>query len=316
MTDAKVAIIGSGAIGATIAYTLVLRREGTQALLFNRGEGRAWAKAFDLSHCLPELPGRAARAVSIGETAGSDVIVLTAGALPSEDGSRADVLEDNVGIYAALVPELARLSPGAVLVAIANPVDAMAYAALRLSGFPPERVLGSGTELDSLRLRSFAAEALGLDASRLSLEVAGEHGDSMAPLWSRCLYEGRPLSELGIEPEAELKAKLLERTRRAGWDIRKAGEHSCYAIAFSAARIVESLLDSPERPIAVSAMMDGEYEIEGAFLSLPTLLGRAGALLRLEPELAAEEVAALRVCAAAVRAQMDEVDALLSRRGI
>jgi L-lactate dehydrogenase len=309
---AKVTIAGAGAIGATIAYSLALKRAETEIILTNRNERKAWAKAFDISHCMPELRDRSIDSSGVEGTAGSDAIVLTLGALPKANGTRADVLKENVPIYRDLVPTLARLSPEAVLIVITNPVDAMTYATYKLSGYPPERVIGSGTELDSMRLRSFAAEALGLDAGALSMEIAGEHGESMFPLWSRAEYELRPLAEAGVGFDEAKKAELLRRTRQAAWEIRQAGEHSCYGIALAGLRILEGILDPSERTLMVSSALRGEYGIDGPFMSLPTRLCRAGVADRLSSPLPEEELAALRASAASIQAQMDEVDALLT----
>lgn len=309
---AKLSIIGAGSIGSAVAYTLALRRPNTEIVLVNRDQRKAWAKAFDVSHCLPELPGRTIREGPLEASAGSAVIVMTVGTLPRENGTRAEVLGANLDIYRALVPALAALSPEAVFLVVSNPVDAMAYATQRLSGFPAARVLGSGTELDSLRLRSFTAAFLGLEASRLSLNIAGEHGESMVPLWSLGLLDGKPLpyESLGLDEAA--RTEILHRTKRAGWDIREAGEHSSLGIAFSATRIVEALLESSEGSFSVSTAMQGEYGIEKAYLSLPSLLSRAGVIGRLEPDLSDSEVAALSLSASAVARQMAAVDGLLA----
>ncbi|HEY9595655.1 MAG TPA: hypothetical protein VHE79_14345 [Spirochaetia bacterium] len=315
-TSARVTIVGSGAIGTTLAYSLVMRRAGIELLLCNRDERKSWAKAFDISHCASELGDRSIRSVTVDESAGSDVIVMTAGALPREDGTRSDVIRDNVAIYRSLVPALAERSPNAVIVAITNPVDAMAYATSRLSGFPRGRVIGSGTELDGMRLRSFVADAFGLDQEGLTIDIVGEHGDSMVPLWSRSLYRGRPLaahlSESGADFGCPVREELLRRTRRAGWDIRLAGEHSCFGIAFSAARIVESIIGGSAQPRSVSAPLLGELGLNGAWVSLPTRLGRAGVESRQAPTMSDAELDALRASAAVVRSQMEEVDRILS----
>jgi L-lactate dehydrogenase len=311
----KITIVGSGAIGATVAWSLLLRNAGIEVILVNRDGRKAWANAFDMSHCAPELPARAIRAGTVEDSAGSDALVLTAGVLPRENGTRAEVLRDNVEVYRGMVPDLAERSHSAVFLAVTNPVDAMAYAAWRLAGLPPGRVIASGTALDAMRLRGFAAEAYGLEARRVRIEVIGEHGDTMVPLWSRATYGSRPLAECLTESGAdfgdEAKAQLLQRTKRAGWDIRQAGEHSSYGIAFSAARILEAVLGLTEERLDVSAPFAGEYGIERAFMSLPTRLGPGGILERDAPALAEGELAALRASAAAVRALMDEVDGLL-----
>lgn len=317
---AKITMVGCGAIGSAAAQALLLRREGIELLLVNRDGRRAWAKAYDMSHCAPELPGRSVRSGTIEESEGSDVIVMTAGVLPRADGTRADVLRDNVEVYGSLVPALAKSSPRAVFIVVANPVDAIAYAAWRFAGSPAGRVLGSGTALDAMRLRAFIAEAYGLEAERTGVEVIGEHGDSMVPLWGRATYGGRPLAELLAERGADFgeaaKAELLRKTKRAGWEIRQGGEHSCYGIAFSLCRIVETILGFSEGPVAVAAPFAGEYGIEGAFMSLPTMLGRGGVVSRIAPELSGTELEALRASADAVRAQTDEVDRLIGKGAV
>jgi L-lactate dehydrogenase len=316
----KVAIIGAGAIGTTLAYALALRNRTVDIVLANRDEKKAWAKAFDISHCLPELPDRSVRSGGIEDCAGAAVVVLTVGVLPRETGTRADVLRDNIEVYRGIVPRLAELCPSAVFLVVTNPLDAMAYAAYRLALSPRGRVIGSGTALDALRLRAFTAEAYSLDASRLRIEVVGEHGDSMVPLWSGASYDDRPLptvlAEAGTDFNEESRASLLQRTRRAGWDIRLAGEHSTYGIAFSAARIVETLLSAEGGVLSVSALRDeGEAALDGGrcvYLSLPTRLGRegaapGGATITMDEN----ERAALYTSARLVRAQMDAVDTML-----
>jgi len=305
---AKVTIVGAGAIGTTLAYSLALQRAETEIVITNRDERKAWAKAFDISHCLPELNDRSVGSAGIEGSAGSDAIVLTVGALPRQNGTRAEVLEENLKIYRDLVPALAKLSPDAVLIVITNPVDTMAYATWKLSGFPAERVIGSGTELDSMRMRTFAAGALGLEASALSIEMAGEHGETVFPLWSRAEYELRPLAEAGVALDRGRKDELLAKTRGAAWEIRQAGEHSCYGIALASLRILEGVLDPSERTLMVSSPLCGGRDLGGAFVSLPTRLGREGIVERLAGPLSDEEEAGLRASAASVRAQMDEAD--------
>ncbi|MGO8694885.1 MAG: lactate/malate family dehydrogenase [Rectinemataceae bacterium] len=311
----KITIVGSGSIGSTIAYSLLIRRPEQNLILVNRNERRAWAKAFDMSHCSPIIGGRGIRSGSVYDSAGSDIVVLTAGVLPKEDGMRVDVLRDNIEVYRDSVPRLAEASPDAVFVVVTNPVDAMAYAVYRLTGLSASRVLGSGTLLDSLRLRSFIGEEYGLDPERIEADIVGEHGESMVPLWSRACYTGAPLelrlAERGIELDRPAKEALLHKTRRAGWEIRLAGEHSCYGIAFSVVRIIEAILGSVAASLTVSSFQSDAHGFESAFMSLPTLLGREGIRSIVTPLLDAREAEALRASASAVRLQMDLVDELI-----
>lgn len=306
MSNDKVSILGCGAIGSSLAFALALRRPGLRLQLWGRNEAKTRAKAFDLSHCRP-LGGVAVGAGSLDDCALSDVVVLTAGCLPKADGKRSDVLGENIGIYRDLVPRLAKASPGAVFIVVTNPVDAMTFAAQRLSGLSASRVLGSGTLLDCLRLRHFAAEAFGLEPGAVEAEVVGEHGDTMLALWSRVRVGGLPLerhlASIGAELGPDMRRELLGKTKRAGWEIRLAGEHSCYAISLSVLRIIEAILDGDGEPLCVSSLMSGEYGIDGLCMSLPSVLGRTGLVSRLAPPLPADELSLLRASAATLAEQ-------------
>jgi L-lactate dehydrogenase len=304
--DAKVTIVGSGAIGSTIAYSLFTRRPGLDLVLRNRDERKAWAKVFDISHSLPESGGGSIRSGSLDDTAGSAVVVVTAGVLPRVDGTRSEVLRDNIAVYRELVPALAALSPQAVFLVVTNPVDSMAYAAWRLSGLPPAQVIGSGTLLDGTRLRCFIAQERSLDPASIEAQVIGEHGDTMVPLWSGVACAGEPLAL-----EAAARARLLEKTRRAGWDIRAAGEHSCYGIAFAAVRAIEAVLGLSAETLTVSSLSPGEAGYRDIFVSLPSTLGRGGIVTRSMPKLSDDEARAFAASEAALGAQMDMVDRLM-----
>lgn len=311
----KISIVGFGAIGATIAYSLLTRRLASEIVVFNRDLKKARARTFDMGHCTPGLDGARIRAGEIGDTADSDIVVMTAGVLPKEDGTRMDVLRDNVGLYRSIVPQVALRSPRAVLIVVTNPLDAMTFAAGRLSGFPSSRVIGSGTLLDGSRLKCFIAEEYDLDSSHIDLEVIGEHGDSMVPLWSRIRYSGealeRSLAQRGRAMDDAIRGKLLQRTKRAGWEIRLANEHSCYGISFSVVRIIETMLGWCGGAPTVSSLASGEYGIDGLCMSLPSILGRDGIKGNQRPVLSQEESNALHASARILKEQTDAVDQLL-----
>jgi len=310
--SSKITIVGSGAIGSTIAYSLLLRSPRLEIVLRNRDERKAWAKAFDISHCVPTRGGSSIRAGSLEDTAGSDIVVVTAGVLPKVDGKRSDVLRDNVAAYREIIPPLAARSEHALFIVVTNPIDAMAYAAYRLSLMPASRVIGSGTLLDGMRLRKFIAEAYALDPEKVEAWVVGEHGDTMVPLWSGISYAGVPLGEYlrdrGYDLDAEAKRRILERTKRAGWDIRLAGEHSCYGISFSVVRIIETVLGYSEGPLAVSSLLSQAFGIRDVFMSLPSRLDRSGLVSNSAPTMSEDEEKALVASAIALRRQLDAVD--------
>lgn len=316
-----VAIYGLGTIGSAVAYALTLQAPALDLCLVNRNRDKARGLAQDLGHCVP-MTG-AIRIRDAGEAEGADVVLLAAGALPRPDGRRADVLKDNLEIYSALVPGIAKRNPRAVLLTVTNPVDLTAYAAYRLSGFPARRVLGTGTLLDSLRLRGFLGAEFGLDPSRIGITVIGEHGDSMVPVWSSASFEGAPLEEAlarkGTTLDGATKDRLLQRTRRAGWELREAGVHSVYGIALCAVTIIRALLGlaplgatgATGATIPVSNLTAGELGLGEVFLSLPATLGPGGVVEKPELALDQGERRALAASAGALEAGMRDADAYL-----
>ncbi|PLX32393.1 MAG: hypothetical protein C0604_05325, partial [Clostridiales bacterium] len=197
-----------------------------------------------------------------------------------KDGNRTDVLARNVKIYEELVPYLAELSPNAVMVTVTNPVDIMAMAACSFSGFPLERVIGTGTLLDTLRFRSFIGGAIGVSPWEVEAFVVGEHGESMVPVWSNVRVSGMELKkyveEKGIFWDTSIEEEIIHKTRRAGWYIRLGNEHSRYAIAFSISLIVEAILEAKDKLLPVSVNQNGDYGLDGSFMSLPSKLGQNG----------------------------------------
>jgi L-lactate dehydrogenase len=282
----KISVIGAGEIGATILYTLMLKNLADELVLYNRNKPKADAKAADIYHCTGLSEGPFIQSGDMEDTSSSDIVIITAGVLPEEDGSRTDVLEKNISIYKRIIPEIISCSPSCVLIVLTNPVDVMAYAAMKLSGIDPSRVIGTGTLLDTIRLRRILADRTGTKPQRLDSLVIGEHGDCMIPLWG---------SSAALDED--IRHEVEDKTRRAGWDIRLAKQHSCYAISSSAVRIVEAILGRDDSLLPVSIHLSGQYGIKGIYLSLPALLGSRGVRKILEPELDHEQVSRLKAAA-------------------
>ncbi|MHB1393235.1 MAG: malate dehydrogenase [Clostridia bacterium] len=275
----KVTIVGAGTIGPTVAYALMLKELVSEIILVNRDETKGAAKASDLSHCGPLTGGIKVRYGGFEATADSEIVVVTAGVLADKNGTRMDVLKNNIKIFKEIIPEVAKYSPDAVIIIVTNPLDAMTYVAYKLSGFPSERVIGSGTLLDTMRFRQIIGNKLGIDSSTIDAEVIGEHGDSMIPLWSRVRVSGAPLGDyLNMRKflSAEDKREIAKETERAGWNIRLGNVHSCYGIALSAVKIIECMLGFSEDIVPVSTMLRGEYGLSDVFLSVPVQLGKRG----------------------------------------
>ena len=278
--NGKVTIVGAGEIGSAAAYGMLIRKSASDIVLANRNAEKARVKAFDMSHCIPHIDGVSIKGGGLEESEDSQVLVLTVGVLPQKDGNRTDVLARNVKIYEELVPYLAELSPNAVMVAVTNPVDIMAMAACSFSGFPLERVIGTGTLLDTLRFRSFIGGAIGVSPWEVEAFVVGEHGESMVPVWSNVRVSGMELKkyveEKGIFWDTSIEEEIIHKTRRAGWYIRLGNEHSRYAIAFSISLIVEAILEAKDKLLPVSVNQNGDYGLDGSFMSLPSKLGQNG----------------------------------------
>jgi len=278
----KITIVGAGTIGPEVAYSLMLKELTSEIVIINRDAAKGAAKAMDLSHCGPLTGGTRVSSGDYRDASGSDIVVITTGVLADKHGTRMDVLKNNIGMFQEIIPDLAESCPNAVMIIVTNPLDPMAYAAYRLSGFPASRVLGTGTLLDSMRFRQILGSRYGIDPSIIEAEVIGEHGESMVPLWSRVKAGGEPLEvyigKRGMVLNASVKAEINRETERAGWNIRLGNVHSCYGIALSAVRIIEGILGFSQGPVTVSTLLNGEYGIRDMYLSIPVWLGRKGVL--------------------------------------
>lgn len=298
---AKVTIIGAGQTGATTAHWLAAR-ELADLVLVDVVEGMPQGKALDLLQALPVI-GSDVHVVGANDyapTAGSDIVVITAG-LPRKPGmSREDLLAANSRIVQAAVESALAHSPEAILLMLTNPLDAMAQLALRVSGLPRQRVIGQAGILDSARMRAFVAAELGVSVQNVHCYVLGGHGDEMVPLTRHSNVAGVPLTEL-LSPAA-LEA-IVERTRKGGGEIvslLKTGS-AFYAPAAALAQMVEAILLDRHLIVPASVYLQGEYGLDGLFFGVPAQLGRGGLEKVIEFTLNAEERTALERSADLVR---------------
>jgi malate dehydrogenase len=297
----KVSIIGAGNVGASAAERIAMRGLA-DVVLVDIVEGLPQGKALDLNEAGPvdgydvHLTG----SNGYDETEGSDVVVITSG-LPRKPGmSRDDLLQKNFQIVKSVTEQVARRSPQAVLIVVSNPLDAMAYTALKVSRFPRERVLGMAGVLDSARMRFFIAEALGVSVETTHAFVLGGHGDSMVPLPRYSTVSGIPLPEL--LPKERIDA-IVQRTRDGGIEVvnlLKSGS-AYYAPASSIVQMAESILLDNKRILPCAVCLQGEYGYKDLFLGVPVRLGGGGMEKVIEIRLTAEEKTALDKSAQAVR---------------
>ncbi|HEY8867998.1 MAG TPA: malate dehydrogenase [Candidatus Limnocylindrales bacterium] len=296
----KVTVVGAGNVGATTAQRIA-EAGLADVVLIDIVEGLPQGKALDLAEAAPVV-GHDARIVGTNDyadTADSDVVVITSGLARQPGMSRDDLLVKNAGIVRSVVEEVAKYSPGAILVVVTNPLDAMCHVALAASGFPRERVLGMAGVLDSARFRTFVAQELGVSVEDTHAFVLGGHGDTMVPLPRYSTVAGVPITEL-LSPERV--AALAERTANGGAEVvalLKTGS-AYYAPAASTFEMVESILLDRKRVLPCAVLLRGEFGVDGLFVGVPAVIGAGGLERIFEIKLTADEGAAFAKSAAAV----------------
>ncbi|MFH1886437.1 MAG: malate dehydrogenase [Pseudomonadota bacterium] len=303
--DKKVTVVGAGNVGATAAQRLA-EKELADVVLVDIVEGVPQGKALDLTEAAP-IEKHDASVTGVNgyeETAGSDVIIITAG-IPRKPGmSRDDLLKTNAGIMANVTREVAKYSPDACIIVVSNPLDAMCHVAYQASGFPKNRVIGMAGVLDSARFRAFIAMELSVSVENIHAFVLGGHGDTMVPLPRYSTVAGVPITEL-MSPE-RIEA-LVKRTASGGAEIvslLKTGS-AYYAPASAAVEMAEAILKDKKKILPCAVMLEGQYGIKDLFIGVPVKLGAGGVEEIMEIRLTDEESAALHKSAAAVQSLVD-----------
>ena len=297
----KVTIVGAGQTGATTAHWIA-ERDLADVVLIDVVEGMPQGKGLDLAQAMPIIgsDSRVSGTNDYAETAGSDIVIITAG-LPRKPGmSRDDLLEANSKIVREAVQQSLAASPEAILVILTNPLDAMAFLAMKVGGLPRERVIGQAGILDSARMRAFVAAELDVSVQNVHCYVLGGHGDEMVPLTRHSNVAGVPLAD-ALSPD-RLEA-IVDRTRKGGGEIvslLKTGS-AFYAPAAALAQMAEAILLDRHLIVPASAYLNGEYGQRGIFFGVPAQLGRKGLEKIIEVRLSPDEAKALEISAGKVR---------------
>lgn len=297
----KVSIIGMGHVGAALAYTVTLKELADELVLVDRQPEVARGHALDLRHAHLFLDHRLnIHGGDIEDTAGSDVVVICASA-PWREGfvHRNQAAEANTRLFEQLMPPLAEASPDAKLIVASNPVDVLTWHAIRLSGFEPRRVMGSGTLVDSARLRELLAEQVGIHPQDLRAYMLGEHGQTQFAALSIAEAGGEP-----IEDRPDRRA-MIDEARQAGLDVFRLKGDTSFAISMAIAYIIDSIRTDARHTMPLSVLIDGYYGVTGVCLSVPVVVGRHGIERWLAPTLNDEEQSQFRASAAAVREVID-----------
>ncbi|MDR1806582.1 MAG: L-lactate dehydrogenase [Propionibacteriaceae bacterium] len=306
-TSIKISVVGAGFVGATIAYTLVLRGIASDIVLVDVNRDRAEGEAMDIAHGAPFAKVSAIRAGGYPDTAGSDLVIITAGTNQQPGETRLDLISRNAAIMRDAAGQIAQHSPDTILLVVANPVDVMSLVAREVTGFPAARVIGSGTVLDSSRFRYLLSlEFGGLDPRNIHGYILGEHGDSEFPAWSLVNVAGMGVDEaarvFGVTFDAACRDRIAVATRDAAYAIIQRKKATYYGIGLSATRIVEALVRDEHSIMSCSTYLTGQYGLEDVYLSLPVVLGQQGVERILTPDLPPDELALLEQSAALLKA--------------
>lgn len=289
----KAAVIGCGFVGSATAFTLMQSRLFSELVLLDVNMEKADGEAKDIAHGIPFAGQMKIYAGTYDDAADAAIIIITAGANQKPGETRLDPVQKNTAIYQSIIPEIVKRDFGGILLIVSNPVDILTYVALKLSGLPEKRVLGSGTVLDTARLKYALGEHLGVDSRSVHSFIIGEHGDSEIAAWSSTNVSGIPLNEFcemrgHFNHDAAMDA-IAEKVKNSAYEIISKKQATYYGIAMSVKRICECIVRNERSILPVSAMMHGEYGIEDITLSMPAIVGIGGVETHVPIALSEEE---------------------------
>ena len=306
----KVAIIGCGFVGAACAFALMQSGMFSEMVLIDVDKSRAEGEAMDISHGVPFAKPAKIYAGDYDDIRAAAIIVITAGANQKPDETRLDLVHKNVKIFQSIIPQIRESEYGGILLVVSNPVDILTYVAAKLSGFTENRVIGSGTVLDTARLKRAVAEHLTVDSRSVHAFIIGEHGDSEIAAWSGANISGIPLSDFcelrGHYKHEENTTRIAEAVKKSAYEIIEKKQATYYGIAMSVKRICEVILRDEKSILPVSSMMYGEYGISDVALSMPAIVGKNGVETKVPIPLSDEELDRLRQSASMLRDVLDE----------
>lgn len=294
----KAAVIGCGFVGSTIAYALMQKGTFSELVLLDANHAKAEGEAMDISHGLPFAHAMDIREGDYEDIADASVVIITAGANQKPGETRLDLVQKNAAIMRSIIREVKRVKCEGILLIVSNPVDILTQVALEESGFPKERVIGSGTVLDTARLKYLVSEKLKVDSRNVHAFIVGEHGDSELAVWNCANIYGIGLEDFakmrGYSEFEKEKDEIYHAVRDSAYEIIERKGATYYGIGMAAARIAESIVRDSHTVAPVSVSLNGEYGLSGLCLSIPTVIGRDGAEQILEINFSEEENRKLR----------------------
>ena len=305
INDRKVAIIGCGFVGSASAFALMQSGLFSEMVLLDVDQKKAEGEAMDISHGEAYARPMKIYAGTYDDIADAAIIIITAGANQKPGETRLDLVQKNVGIFKTIIPQIAKRNYQGILLVVANPVDVLTYAALKLSGLPENRVIGSGTVLDTARFREILGEHLGVDSRSVHAFIVGEHGDSEIAVWSTANVAGVPINKFcelrGHFNHQEAMQRIADDVKNAAYEIIERKKATYYGIAMAVKRICECIVRDEKSVLPVSNRMHGAFGIEDITLSMPAVVGKNGVEVQMPITLSAAEEAALKKSAAILK---------------
>jgi L-lactate dehydrogenase len=306
----KVAVVGCGFVGSSSAFALMQSGLFSEMVLIDADKNRAEGEAMDISHGLPYASPMKIYAADYDAVSDAAVVVVTAGAAQKPGETRLDLVHKNVGIMRSIIPQIVASGFEGILLIVANPVDILTAAAVKLSGYPENRVIGSGTTLDTARLKYRLGEHLGVDSRSVNAFIIGEHGDSELAAWSCVDVGGLPLPEFcemrgHYHDHVAAAHRIYEEVKNSAYTIIEKKRATYYGVAMAVKRICECIVRNERSILPVSTMIHGDYGIEGVALSLPTVVGQNGMDVRVPIHLNEEEIEQLRSSARVLKETLD-----------
>lgn len=279
MNKQKCAVIGCGAVGATIAFALTQKSLFSELVLIDANQARAEGEAMDLSHGLPFAHPMKVYAGSYADISDAYLIIITAGAAQKPDETRLDIVHKNVKIFKSIIPNITEYNKDAIILVVSNPVDILTYCTIKLSGFPPERVMGSGTVLDTARLKYHLGQALCVDSRSVHAFIIGEHGDSELAVWSSANVSGIDLEDFhGLCADCSNISfnDIYQEVRDSAYEVIDRKGATYYGIAMAVTKIVLAIIRDEHSVLPVSGYINGHYGLDDVCIGVPSIVGSGG----------------------------------------
>ncbi len=276
----RITIIGTGFVGSTTAYTLMLSGLVSELVLIDLNEEKVEGEVMDLNHGMSFVRPVKIYKGDYSDCSGSDIVIIAAGVNQKPGETRIDLVHKNTEVFKSIISKVIKFNSNCILLVVTNPVDILTYVTYKISGFPKERVIGSGTVLDTARFKFLLGEHTGIDARNVHGYIIGEHGDTEVAAWSVTNIGGIPIEKYCKDcnkcKEGETREDIFQKVRNAAYEIIKRKGATYYAVAAAVIRIVEVILRNENSIITVSSLLEGQYGLNDVCLSLPTVVNRKG----------------------------------------